>query len=211
MRRCVLCKQVYDEDEDLGSLACAVHPLPLNSCGRGERHDTGHYDCCGASASLLDQTHCEAWDPVGCHRVDHVSSGKELRALLKQPFVCVPAERAEKLRARHGDLRSDVEFVSVPSEDLFRCACYLSTPFEREVAVNLRFEHDKILEAFADKDKELDTFIPRKGPSTAKFYRADALRSEDLGFRPFYVIRRLGCRPIAERELWIRAKDPCRF
>ena len=203
---CILCENKFDQSQ-IGSLECRVHPLPFNYSSRGDQYNVNHYDCCGASIFQRDIIHYEVTKPIGCHRIDHVSSLKELQDILQKPFICLLTEETKKINS-YKQNKSDVEqhLISILSKERLEYEFIFKLPFQKEYVIDINQEHSKLI----GKNKNTEHDKPQLyiySNEEWDHYSNKIKNKKD--FIPFYIIRRMDYKIDSEKKKEINNRLSC--
>ncbi len=205
---CILCEKKYDVYLQLGLMDCMIHPLHLNRKYIGGNHiyPLGHYECCGASTDC--SIHCEASNPKGCHRIDHVSSQKELESILEKPFICIMIGKFDINRQK-------AEQVVTISENFYSKYNYynLKMPFNKQYSINLKEEYNSLLKTENCKSSSIE--ITESSQQYYIYSKEEQLQQQNqnqnciIEFYPFYIIRRMDFKIDNEKKKEIKSYYSC--
>ncbi len=212
MPQCAHCGERYEVATSLGMLQCAVHPCSHNARHGGLRYEASHYDCCGASPFKYDMPHYELSDPKGCHAIDHTDSEEERNGILARPFVCVSSETMARLAVLSCAKTAPNERV-VPvlrMEDMKKDIVFLG-PLGKVHHIDATLEHMRL----TAKQMKHATAASGGGDGggTAQYYddRTTMRRSGNVGFLPFYVVRRISSSIDQRKVSEVNALEKCRI
>ena len=226
---CCLCNNTYISNE-IGLLNCMTHPRYYNGFRDGKNFKVGHYDCCGASNNMNDIIHFEYIQPLGCHRIDHVSSYDEIKYMIERPFVCVPQELAnnypviKKLKKQSLIIKDNQYIISINNKDDLNFDFTFLTSMGGEFCLDASVEYAEMLNKFNLGVCASDEY---KKESTSEFYvyeddedykilqdtqnKYNTISRSGDDFVPFYIIRTFDYVIDGEKKREFNPDKPCKF